>query len=321
MANTGYQAKMALGIESSWGTKASSFDDLLFLINESIGDDIKFIENDHLIGLADLLPPDIGRKRGVGTFSVRANYQNTDRLWAAALGGSIATTGTGPYTHVIEAGTEISKSLSLAILKKSIWVVTGVKIKKITLSGSAASPVVLACDIVGKDISISGSETFPALGTAPNIKFSDLVFRIGDTGTALGAGDELGIASFEFSLENPMEDDLQTNASGDYIDEPKMSGRRKVTLSFEIPNPADETLLSKLKSGTLMQSDLTFSNGNYSLKIEIPGLKIRSVKENIDDEGVIGISIEAEGFYNTNPDMSYNNVTVTIVNDRATLWT
>ncbi len=324
----GFKSKCGIGKESSWGTLVSPAE-LIPFKSESVKDEIEWIEDETLVGKAGKFPPEIGVLKVSGDITCELSYQDTDILLAAAFGGGGSTpSGTGPYTHIIQLSDDILRSLSFHIEKTvSVWSIAGAKINNLKISGEAGKKIELAAGIIAKDISLGTTYRTAldglSLPSKPIVKFSHLKFLVGDLADALTDTDEIEISEFELNINNNLAEDIVTQASGEYIEEPLRNSKREISLSIVIPWYKADTLRTFYRNKTKLQAKMEFTYGNYQMVFEFPTVIIKSIPVNVEGPEIIPVEVEFE--VNRNDGNSYitetEEIKLTIVNDRSTaIW-
>jgi len=165
---------IGIGQESTWGTgvaaskyfRARADSDSLALENDDVL--VENIATRDMVATTDFLR---GARRVAGSLSLDLTYADMGLIWQHAFLDSGATTGSDPYTHVIDA----NDSPDLAGKGLSIWVqrgtaptahrYAGCKINGMTLSFEVGSPVSCDLDIIGQNVSLETTPT-PTYGTS-----------------------------------------------------------------------------------------------------------------------------------------------------------
>jgi len=164
MAETAIGAKSQLTwqAEATWGTAASSINQrLLPFVSETIKADIGIVENPEIRSDRRSATPGQGNLKPGGDINVVWTANSHGWMVYRALGGTVSTTGTGPFVHTIQ---EFSSSdLKSMTLEKGFlgigqyFVYLGARINRISFSVSPESNVTGAIGIMAKNETASGT--------------------------------------------------------------------------------------------------------------------------------------------------------------------
>ena len=164
MAETAVGAKSQLTwqAESTWGTAASSVNlRLLPFVSESIKSDIGIVENPEIRSDRRSSTPAQGNLKPGGDINVVWTANSHGWLVYRALGGTLSTTGTGPYVHTIqELSSPDLKSLTLEkgfLDIAQYFVYLGARINKISFAIAPEANITGAIGIMAKNETASGT--------------------------------------------------------------------------------------------------------------------------------------------------------------------
>lgn len=329
----GYKAKAGGGKQTTdFKTIVAPAEFLPILPGDSLNKTLDWAEQEVLKSKAGREVGDIIGIKVAGGLEFEANYQETDLLWALALGGITTISGSGPYVHGIPLSEDISRWLAFHMEKDvNVWSFTGLMINALTFNTAPdTSPATISIDGVCYDL--TQDTTHRAALTAlsdpekPRLLWHQSVLRIGDLGDALASPtDDQEYNSLSMVMNNNLAVDQRDATNGLYILEPKRNGRREITLTIGYPRYKADTLRVWQLAKTLLQADLTFTSGAYIFKIEFPTLVLKEFSAPAGDEGIIPIEATFQVYRNQgNTFMSTitEEMEVTITNDRdAAIWT
>jgi hypothetical protein len=332
MANelgSGVKLKAGTGKETAWGDLIAPDEFLPITPGESVKDVIEWLEKNVLKGKSGREAGDISGKHVAGTINLEANYQAIDRIWALLMGGGAGLpSGTGPFVHTISKAEDPLRSLSLHLEKDvNVWSINGIVINSLSL-GCGPDGVNVACDVVGKGPILQATTHRAALAALtdpekPRLMFHQAVVRIGDLADALADGDKQEISNWTWTWNNSFAVDHRTVKSGYFRAQPRRSGWAECTLSITLPRYEADTILEWHKNQTKLQCDITFTNGNYIFKIQMPTLYIKDCDGNAGDEGIIPLNATLQAYRNSGNTFitETEEAVLSITNDRGTaIW-
>lgn len=325
----GYKVLCGLGKESTWGTRVAPTE-LTSYLNDSLNQTEDWQQNEVIKGKAGYKSPEVVGIKAGGNLSVRANYQETDLLMALLFGGAAAApTGTGPWTHTISLAEDPTRSLSVHIEKDvNVHGVAGLVLNTGTLV-IEPGPIRWDFDCAAKQIYRDTTHRATLTGlTDPkkgNLHFNQCTVRLGDLANALGSdSDDVEFSSLSITIANNFAIDHRGATSGDYILQPRRSGRRgEITLAFTLPRFKDSIFTDWEQAETPLQCDITFTDGTNIFLLEFPTLKIKSSAASAGGPEIIPHSFTLQAVKNESN--SYITETkecvLTITNDRsAAIW-
>lgn len=177
---------------------------------------------------------DSGLKVYSGSMSFMSSYSSQEKLAQLISGGSISTTGTGPYDHAVARGDQLLfGSLKIWINSNlgtgggEIWTFTDVVIKDIEESMEQGGKVTTSLNWVAK----GGSS---AAGVAPSVTAVELI-RWKRTALTI-AGNTWVPKTISFKIEQALKEDdagLDTTLSGGLASISR-AGKRKASITVDI---------------------------------------------------------------------------------------
>lgn len=201
-------------------------------------------------------------------------------LLEAAL-GSVATTGSGPYTHTFTLGSSLI-AMSAAV-ERGVGASLGDEefygLKVNTFELSVAPGQVMSCkiDLIGMTSGARGSDSPPALGT-----FYPILHK--HAGQLSFDSANYTLASFTLRVNNALArlDEL----GSEYSSEPEVTDFQTVEIECELVARSD-ALYTAHKAQTASDAVITFSDGTRSIEITLQNAEITSYEDPISDPGVI----------------------------------
>lgn len=274
----GFGAKMGVIKLASWAAAYSAPTLLIPFESEDITTNYQRIEDNSLVGTASRGPSAQGGAAVNGSTNHVLDYNNFGTLIECVTGGSVG----GPY---LVTDDDLPKWPLLEFEKTiSRHRFFPAKLSGFVLSGRANENVKISFKWVVRKRLLSATP-FPSISTpgARNIVlFSHLNFRIADQvdaiAGAVGAGDSLGITSFELEFNRVLkDDDYESGSTPQEIVEPVPSDWRVGNLKFTTAryNSGNSAIVGWKDADTALQADLTFASGGESFKIELPNLRIK----------------------------------------------
>jgi len=323
MANemgAGYHTRCGIGLESLAAdydaTRLVAPTILMPFVNENLDKVVEYLENNVLAGKRGYEAPHVIGYKTSGPLRVRAHHRLAEFLWFAALGGTDTKSGaSAPYTHQLDKGEDILRTLSIIIDKDpdggdviKCWNIIGAVINKLTLTSSVKEGTYLDIELVCFDITRT-TDHRAALAALSFVEQSaelfhdQLVLRMADCEDALGDSDKQRISDYSLSIDNKLLSDDQDSVSGLYIDRPRPNGKAEISLSFSIPRYYADTLINAKDDGTMMQADIVHTGGalgagNYKTEILLPTVYIKSLPAPASGEEKISLSGMAQCYKN-----------------------
>lgn len=256
-----------------------------------------------------------GKYNASGKLTLALQLENIGTILKHALGGTVQTTGVGPYTHIIPGGDlppgfTIEKWLADLGAGKS-YRYPGSRINALRLNFSG-DQLKAELDILSKTESSSATrlDTTPTLVLSADLDpFTATIKRGGVAVPSL-------IEGGTFVLENNLNADEYILTSNDrYALKP---GARNVSFTGMKSFFEDETYYTKFLNAAEDSVELYIALGTLSLKIEILSVLFhgKPISEGTREKGgSLTETYDGTG----NPDAANNNVKVTLVNSQATI--
>lgn len=270
-------------------------------------------------------------------------------LMAHLNGHAFATTGTGPYTHVLQLGRDLSAGtttpqtygISMVVNREGVnsatgaeaFVYSGLKPTAVDLAFARGTIATANWEVVGKDSATISIPT-ESLSTVPYC-----VAPSAGTGTLVKSiqygvdASEIGynVRAMGARIEQPVFERRTLEDATQLI--PLPNGDYKITGSFEIEAPDINTgsdtfdvFIDAYRAVTMNSLILTaegpeISGGtNNSLTLDIPKVRITNVGEPwVADSGVVVRTVEWESAYSGTAAIGHG--TLTLINNEALAYT
>ena len=255
-----------------------------------------------------------GKYTAGGRLLLSLQLENIGTILKHVLGGTVQTTGTGPYTHVIPGGAlppglTIEKWLSDFGGTNKSWRYPGSRINRLRLQ-FAKDALRAELDVLAKTEAASATrlDSTPTLVLSTDLdSFTATIKRGGTAVSGLIEGEvvvENEIAGDEFTLADQGRYSLNPGAR-------KVSG--KIRGFFE-----DETHYNAFLAGTGAIHEFSIVSGTSSLKIEVLSALLhgKPISEATRERGG---SLVQDYNYEGNPDVNFNNVKATLINNQSTI--
>lgn len=187
-------------------------------------------------------------------------YFEGSTMLLKALVGSITTTGSGPYQHVLKSSTTDLDSFTLGLSRGSdangFETFTGCKIASGTLSLNAGEEMQLSLDIIAQDSATRTTAPVPTYNTTQRQIFHYLV-----SNTLFFNGQSYNVRSFELTVENSLE---RRNVLGSKLTlSPDVTDFRTITISVEL-DAVDNSLYNAMLNGTESAMDIIMTDDDGS---------------------------------------------------------
>lgn len=243
-----------------------------------------------------------------GPTAVEMTTDTQALLWEAALGGTVVTTGVGPYTHVVTPGAlatytvQVGKSGSGGTTHPFNYL--GCKVASWSMSCAAGEIPVLELDWLGENL-----ETTTALATPSYAAVTRLAFTHGALSVA---GSEVCVDSFNLSGNNGINTQHKICAADAGGPTHREADFRDVTGSF-VADFANLTQFDRFRNADSVAFSLAFTSGTESV----------TVAGNVEFDGTTP-NIGGPGITKDNSDFTFFGstdaaaLTVTSVNSDAT---
>lgn len=275
----GSGAKLGVRLLTQWtdGYTAPGAGHLVPFTKESLSAAFDRIEDESLVGSGSRPASDQGALKAQGEIEHELDYNNFDTIFEAFCGANAA--------RVFTMTNDNLPKYPLAEFEKVIarHRYYAAKIGGLVISGQANGKVTLKTKWHPRQRVISGT-AFPGActlaGARTRVLFKHLSnnFRIGDQVDALGAGDVLGISSFELTLDRNLKADDNDSQNPTYVLEPIPGGWRAASLKLTLPryNATTAVLATWKDADTALQARFVFTGSGETFTIELPNLRITS---------------------------------------------
>jgi len=271
----GIKAKMGVKSVATWATAYAAVDTAIPFVDESITRNYARVQRSALLGYGGRESSDQGVQTTQGTVNFELDYNNFIPILKQAMGAEAG--GVITITDTID-----SLFLWLEFEKQvSRYRAGPAKATKFTISGDANStdPVKLSVEYTCRDV-VQSATAFPAItpSTPDRVIFRHLtLFRLGDQGDALAAGDQLPLQSFELSFDRA----YKTDDYGSALTEPEMplapaeNDFRSASLKLKFARYAADTIPAWKDADTALQCAFLFSGPSaQTFGIEVPNMRI-----------------------------------------------
>lgn len=265
MPASGLHGQLGLKAESTYGT-AVTVDRFYELLGESVAAEFGRVESEGIrSGQLHMRTDDwtTGLTRVAGGIDLELTTKNMALLFRHAL-GTVNTSGSGPYTHVITPGSKQGLGLTIQVGRPGsagtvhpfTW--DGCKIQGFELSFELDQTVRLSLDIVGQN-----QTTGTALATASYTSSNALLAYT--HGAITVAGSAIKVKSGSVSYSSPLNTD-RVFLGDDEISEPLENGRREAAFSLECEFE-DLTAYNRIVNGTEAALSLAFTRSTDSVTV------------------------------------------------------
>jgi len=285
----GRQAYIKLGAETTWGVAAGSTPVDNRINSSSLSRSQERNRKTHLSssGAAFQIDSYDGSEICGGSISMPMHFEGQGLLLQAAL-GSVATTGTGPYTHTFTPTLTIP-SLTIKNQRGSgtSEEFLGCKVASMNLSCEAGGELMGNFEFIAKTAN-NRAAALPAPGFGDGREVLHF-----EAGQLLFAGVNYDIRSFSLDLNNSQE--RRQNLGSKLTAEPQLNDVREVTLSIEA-DMADDVLYSVQLNGLTSDVTITFLNSDSdSFEIRLRDAYLREYSDDVNTFGVITRSMTFVG--------------------------
>ena len=211
-----------------------------------------------------------------GSIEMPLFYKGMGQLFKAAIGGSPATTGAGPYTHVFEP-TTVLPSLTLEFQRGtgSVEKFEGVMVTSMTISCEAGAEASASFEVIAETASARTTAITPSFGDGAQVFHHQ-------AGTMDFNGSSYTVRSFEFTVDNKLE--RVNNLGSKLTGQPQISDVREVTITATL-DLEDNDLYNAQLAGTQSDVTLTFTAGADSLTFLLRNAKITEYSDDVTSFG------------------------------------
>jgi len=330
MKLTSYKSKMAIGLESAYAVKATSFN-VVRLVTENIIKDPVFIRSNAKFGVNGKMASYHESIKYGGTVVAELDYYDSLPLLMALCGASASDVTTTPDTpavgyteNVIKLGEDFSQSFT--VLKdtggEGLKMYVGGKVVSGTITIASGGAVTIELEMAFKNEEAVTSETVPTLIERELMTLADVVYRVkADADQTLAPADEYEVSVITHNIAwNLLIDAL---VSGGLILEPIPSGAKEVTLSLENPefddaSPELAVLRDAKGNDTPVTQDFTLTttevgNAEALLKVEFQRSKVVAGFEPETSDEIIPVAGETQPYRNAESDAEDKEFFITYI--------
>ena len=249
-----------------------------------------------------------GNKHFRGTVPIEFAALGLGTLLKNAL-GSVATSGAGPYTHVIKRGAlpaGLTLEKGFTDLAK-YFVFTGCKIAKLAGSLQPSGIFTGSMDYVGGGMTSGSSPLDAALTVPTHLPFMEHEAVVEEGGSGVT------VLGHDFEINNNIEEVLAVGQRGPAaLTEGKGDAMGNVTLMFE-----NLTAFNKFQDETASDLKVTFTNGANSLEFFYPNVRYigDAVPKIANAQGVV-VPLKFRAVYD---ESEATDVRITLINTEATI--
>lgn len=299
--NMGAGAVCAIGDEGSWGVSAAD-DMLVNFTSESLDASPTKTEEETLLASKAAAAYALQSIKVGGDLSLILKPENAGRILKWALGGpdTVVTdfggvVGQNQHSMILAAANGSLPSKTVYINRKqAIKKYSGMKVSQIKISGKAGDYIRVSITLKGKDES-TGAIVTTTLPTRKSYKFLGATILAGAT--------NLEFTDFDLTIDNALDDGIQTSASGAYLTEP-IHGTRKVKLDIGSPYEANAEAIreANLKTDTLISSivlhiespEIIAGASKFRADITLNNCVVLSEPVNVQGRGMLTTKISTE---------------------------
>jgi hypothetical protein len=282
--------KAAVEIEGTAGTYQEP-NTVLPFTTLNIGKKYEHIQDESNIGYAfrDLSLQSI--------YEVAGNVESqVDVLTVAPLlEAMFGAESSGNYTLPDEENTKTLSLFALDAVKSNKY--DGIRLNNAMLKSEAKGPLSFTADLLG-ETETRDATAWPTMsvvqGTRLQHRHADGTgyIRIGNQDDALGAGDNMGLASWELGVNWNFAAQYDNQAQETLTPLSGAAGRPGCSFNFVVARHTADTFLAWRDNHTALQAEIyVYASATAALKIQIPNFVVPVV--NVPDEDVAPINVEA----------------------------
>lgn len=291
----GAGSRCAVGLQSAYGTAATSVDTLLNMRSESIGVSVTKTAEDNLIQNKTTAGVDLDSVSVAGNINTYLRPEFADWLFEATLGKA----SSGVYTLadpdddipfstvVVERGTDAKQYADMAVAS-------------LTLTCNAQKTVEASISFIGvkEEDADEGWDEDIADFVKKSYKCTSAYLKLGAApASGTDTRESLPVETLSLTIGNGLSEGPRTYLSTIYADEPSR-GTRSVALQFTLPvevtsSKGYKNLKSKVESNEYVAFELQFDNGTSgeTIKVVLPNVSLTSSSANVGGAGIINGSI------------------------------
>jgi hypothetical protein len=315
MAASGSNLRITYVEETTWGVTPTTPEMKILsgVTSESLGGSQESIVSNELNPNRGVNYSAPGQKNAGGDISFELGVRGAVSLLAKLL-GNVATTGAGPYTHVLTVGTG-PKSVTFEKWSTDYelgFVLRGCKPNGFNLAVNSSGAATGSINFLGKNYSATDTE----LDATP-IDSSHSFFD-GLRASVLVGGVSYDMVSLAFDGTNNLED---SRVIGKDESAGLTPARFDINGSFSIPY-VDNVLILKAINGEEDDLKLTFSNGTHSIEFLFPRIKyFGDPVPKAGGQGALNVELSFNALLdNDSLSPTYKKaIQITVINDEAVL--
>ena len=311
----GAGAQVGLGKESTYGTAVST-QTAIPLISTTMQRTLAMEDDPSLLVGAggvvrrrSIVAKDVG-----GALEIALTYSGWGLLLEAATGGTVGTTGSGPYDHTFSCGSYGSLPSLTVRLKRGntsyLAVADGVKVSRMSIALNSRAHARVAFDLIGQDIADDASGS-PATATIPNLAPS------GNAGQLSWNSASYSPVSTEIVLDNGLQ--RQNVVDETETQEPQPNAPRVVTVSAQLRLTAAELAALQSAYGSEAQSNLTITltRASESLAVTVHNAQIITLGSPVSGHGPQVVTVTWAG---TDDGTGSDGLTIVLTNANANYY-
>ncbi len=300
----GRGAAIGFAEESTWGTAVSRTNWRPIISSSLLRTTVAIPRTDLHAGGPSRRSKFIESEQAGGSVSMLATYDNIGMLLKAAM-GTVATTGSGPYTHAYTLADTLG-SLTIESLRGTATnseVFEGAKVSNMSLECAAGTEMTFNLDFV--------AETAAARSTAgtPSYAATENVILHHQAGQFSFNSVNYDLSSLNLQISTGV--DRRQLLGSKLTKEPLRTGYAEITLAVTLE--AQDALYTALHAGTESDTSITFTSGTSSFQIEVQNAYIESASDPINDAGIVSQDIVFRGL----SDGTNHGLKITAINDNA----
>lgn len=253
-----------------------------------------------------------GKYNAGGKLTLALQLENIGTILKHLIGGTVQTTGVGPYTHVIPGGNlppglTIEKYLADFVGNNKSFRYPGSRIKSARIRWGGDN-LQAELEILAKTEALAAAQLDSTPTLTLDVDLDPFNATVKRGGSAIA-----GLMEGELLIENDIDDGKYTLAGNDRYALPV--GARKISGSFKGFFEA-ETEYTPFLNSTEAILEFYIASGTKSLKIEVLSALLHGKPLQGTDRSRAG-SLEQAFNFEGNPDASFNNVKTTLINNQT----
>ena len=284
----GRGAVIGLGEESTWGTAVSRTNWRPLISTELVRTIEKVPRPSLRVGAAGAMRRAhyIQQDLAGGVFSIECTYENVGLLIKHIM-GTVATTGSGPYTHTYTFADDVPTGLTIENVRGTgtSEVFEGCRINTATLAVSAGGVMTMDCEVIAETSAARGSAGSASFGSgdtpvlhshATTLSFNGATYDLVDMtltiNNALATRQHLGSAV----TKKPLRADFQSV---------------ELAVTLEVSDVA----YTAFTADSVSDAVITFNSGAQAFQINVHNAYISAATDPVSDANVISQSLTFVG--------------------------